>query len=166
MASDTFFNPDPTERLSVISDIYCNTIGPEVTGDAWFDVLNHGTQDTSWDILNAFLQNTAWDILNENTQDVAWDILNAFALNTAWDILNDNTQDVAWSIFAKTLYFLQQFFVKAICFDYNISEPVLFNKQVANLLEFTFKPTGVISDTINLLGDFSCLLYTSPSPRD
>jgi hypothetical protein len=140
---------DPIVRAASVSDIPCNT-RHNTGGDVWFDVVDDFPTYTAWDILNENHRDIAWDILNENTQDVAWDILNAFAINLAWDILNTNTQDTSWSIFAKTLYFIQQFFVKAICFDYNILEPVLFNNQILKPLEWTFHPTGTIVDTAYL----------------
>jgi hypothetical protein len=40
--------------------------------------------------------------------------------NIAWDILKENSQDISWSIFAKTLYFIQQFFVNPIALDFEI----------------------------------------------
>lgn len=158
MAGDTFFNPDPL-TAGTLGDVFMNTAG----GDVWFDVITHWYQDTSWDILNVFLQNIAWDILNENNQDIAWDILNAFAQNVAWDILNSFKQDISWSVFAETLYYLQQFFVKQICFDYNIDEPVNFTRGIYSPLEFTYYPTGVITETINLPGfSFDTISIANP----
>lgn len=148
---DTFFNPDPDDRPSVLSDTFVNTrylIG----GDVWFDVIDESFEETSWDILNVFLQTTAWEILNENFQDTAWDIPLAFSVISAWNILNQLDAPVTWSIFARVLYYMQQFWVKAICFDCNIRMPVDYNFQVLEPLEFTFYPTSELTDTINLAG--------------
>jgi hypothetical protein len=171
MPSDSFFNPDPTDRLSVLSDIYTNS-RQNVGGNVWYDVIDEKTQDISWDILNVFLQNTAWDTLNENNQGIDWDILNAFLQNTSWAILRDpHFQEIAWSIFPETLFFVQQFFAKAICFDFHtadwetveeqynlissflISEPVQFTYQIVNPIQFTFGISVVLfgdADTQNL----------------
>lgn len=93
--------------------------------------------------------------MNENNQDVAWGILNGFAQNIAWDILNTLEQDISWSVFARVLYYIQRFILRAICFDFNIKEPISFSKQVQHPMEFTFYPTGVITETLQLLGSVS-----------
>jgi hypothetical protein len=144
---DTFFNPDPTGATHA-GDVFMNTLSG---GDVWFDVISQWTDDTAWDILNSTDQDTAWDILNATEQDVAWDILNAWALNTAWDILNSTDQNTSWSVFAKTLYYIQQFFVKQISFDFNIKEPIGFDWSMHNPLEFTYKPKGSLDSSIYIL---------------
>jgi hypothetical protein len=162
MPSDSFFNPDPTDRLSVASDIYTNT-RYNAGGNVWYDVIDELNQGTSWDILNVFLQATAWDILNENTEPIAWDILNAFLQNTSWAILKDpKFQEIAWSIFPETLFFVQQFFAHAICFDFKtrdgqtveeqynliasflISEPTQFTFQIKEPVKFNFSTINVL----------------------
>lgn len=79
--SDSFFNPDPDVRDSVVSDTFMNT-RYSTDGDVWYGVIDEFTQ------------------------------------TTAWDILNVNEQDISWSVFARTLYFLQQFTVKPIAFNF------------------------------------------------
>jgi hypothetical protein len=160
LTSDSYYTPDPTEQLSVGSDFFMSSRG----GDVWHRSIDESKRDTDWDILNTNFQSTVWYILNENKQDVAWDILNAFALNLAWDILNGNDQDIAWSIFAKVLYFIQQFFVKQICFDFNIKEPVNFVRAIKDPLQFTYGTTEVLKDTIHLIKtpSFDTIKISSP----
>jgi hypothetical protein len=142
---------------------------------AW-DILNENTRDIAWDILNTNIRDVAWDILNEKVDSIAWDILNSrdtdttwAILNTnareiAWDIINDNPQAFSWSVFARVLYFIQQFFIKSICFNYNISEPQMFNKQIVQPVPFTFKSTGTINDTIHLHGEvFDTITISTPT---
>ena len=151
---DTYFNPDPL-TAGDDGDVFVNTHG----GDVWFDVITWWYQDTAWDILNTSAQDTAWDIINAHDQDTAWDILNVFLQTTAWDILNENGQDTSWSIFAKHLYYLEQIYVKKICFDImtehgfylgvpigqecNLQQPTEFNVQLTNKIKYDFRPQTV-----------------------
>ena len=171
---DTFHDGgDPIVRLTSTGDRFTNTRDGVGGGDRFFDIVDEVSQDISWDILNAFLQTTSWDILKENNQDIAWDILNAFAQSIAWDILNAPSQDFAWSIFAKTLYFIQQFFINTICFDFNVRDgetlqeqweyistfllttPTQFSFSIIKPIQFDFGIATVLHgerDTINLGG--------------
>jgi hypothetical protein len=151
LSSDVFFGPDPTERLTTLSDV-CKNTRFNVGGNVWFDVVDPSEQSTIWSILNTSYQNISWDILNTVSQDISWDIIKAFALNTAWAIVNSNTQNISWTTFARILYYIQKFLVKSICFDYNIPVPISFDKQLIKPLEFTFYPTGTINDTTYLSG--------------
>jgi hypothetical protein len=109
-------------------------------GNTWF-----GVQDK-------FHQDIAWNILNESKQDIAWGI-------PAYSV----TQDTAWSMYSRILYFIQQFNIKAICFGYNIKNPVLFNKQIVDPLEFAFYPASRIIDTAYLHGEvFDTVNISSP----
>jgi hypothetical protein len=132
--------------------------------DTAWDILNTFTQAIAWDILNTYERATAWDILNTFVENTAWDILNTYTKDTSWDILNDRQQATAWSVFARVLYFIQQFFVKAICFDFHINEPIQFNSEIMEPLEWTFYPTGTITDTIYLQGEvFDTIHIASPT---
>jgi hypothetical protein len=117
---------------------------------AW-DILNTFTQAVAWDILNTFVKNTSWDILGTFTRDTTWAILSAYTKDASWDILNDSSQDTAWRIFSDILFFLKQIFIEAICFDYNIEEPLQFNRGIENPVEFTYYPTSVLNETLNML---------------
>jgi hypothetical protein len=130
---------------------------------AW-DILTHSSHDIAWDILNGNTKSIAWDILNQSTRDVAWDILNQNTRGIAWDILNESNQEFSWPIFARVLYFIQQFFTKAIEFNYSISEPQVFNKQILEPLPFTFHSTGIINDTAHLKGEvFDTITIATPT---
>lgn len=168
---DTFHDGgDPVVRLTTTGDRFVNTRDGSGGGDRFFDIVDDAPQNIAWDILNAFDQDTAWDILNSMDQDVAWDILNALAQNIAWDILNSMDQDTAWSIFAETLYYIQQFFVKEICFNFDIKygdtiaeqytylpalvmrEPIQFTFSIREPITFEYGISTVLmgeSDTIN-----------------
>jgi hypothetical protein len=135
LLSDTFYGLDPTARLTSTSDMFMNSPNG---GDVWYDVLNDEYRNTAWDILHTFKQNIAWDILNDSQQNFAWDILHTFAQTIAWDILNASDQDFSWSVFAQTLYYIQRFLIKQICFDFGIKEPVDFDWEIYNPLEFTY----------------------------
>jgi len=176
---DTFFNPDPENPVgdvfqnvqggdvwfdvptSTTQDVAWDILNTWVKDTAWdilnsyelntaWDILNTFTKNVAWDILNTFIKNTSWDILNSFDQDTAWDVLNTYTKDTAWDVLNGYDQDTAWSVFAKTLYFLQRFFIKQICFDFNIAEPVGYDYTIYNPLEFTYRSQGVINQDIYL----------------
>ena len=180
---DTYFNPNPDDnpgdvfQSSVRGDIWFGTLYQWKEYTAWdilntnehatawdilnafaqdiaWDILNAGSEDTAWDILNDPATDTSWDIINLHSHDIAWDILNVFLQTTSWDTLNENNQDIAWSIFADTLFFLQQLYIKQICFDIktvageylgvpigqecSIQEPLEFNVQLTNKVKFTF----------------------------
>jgi len=139
MPSDTFFGSDPTNRPYQLSDIFTNA-RLSVDGDVWYGVIDESNQDI------------AWTIVHENNQDIAWGI-------STYGI----TQDISWNVYARILYFIQQFNLKAICFGYNIKEPVLFNKQIVEPLGFAFHPTSRITDTAYLHGEvFDTLSISSP----
>jgi hypothetical protein len=159
---DLYFNVNPNLRPTA-GDVYTNT-RYNVGGDVWFDVLDESSQDTAWDILNAFLQTTAWDILNENTQPIAWDILNTFVQDVSWGIATgDLTQDVAWRIFPAILFFMTQYHVNPIAFNFKtadgntveeqynliqalkINTPVQFTYQIKQPVPFTFGVSTVLS---------------------
>jgi hypothetical protein len=159
LTSDSYYTPDPTEQLSVASDFFKSSRG----GDVWHHSIDESRQDIAWDILNENLQSIAWDILNESSQDIAWDVLNATAQYIAWHILHDANVDFSWSVFARVLYFIQQFFVKAICFEYNIKEPITFKKQIVEPQVWSFYPTSVIEDISYLQGGvFNTVNIVSP----
>jgi hypothetical protein len=149
---DSYFNVDPNLRVPGIGDIFQNVWTGTGGGNRWFDVLCDNNHSTSWDTLNEFVQGTAWDILNKTELSIAWDILNALANQIAWSIVTSMDQDFSWSVFAERTYYIQQFFVKAICFNFGIKEPVLFNKQIVKPINFTFKTDSLISTTVNLMG--------------
>lgn len=117
--TDLFFNPDPTARALVVSDIFMNN-RLSTQGDTWFDVVD------------GFDQEIVWDILNANYQDIIWDIHNV-------------------------LYFIQQFFVRELCFnlktkvgdvidepgdtlanDHYIMVPTKFDFQIMEPINFDF----------------------------
>jgi len=151
MPSDIFFGSNPADRASALSDLFTNTRF-NVGGNTWYGVKDDSSQDI------------AWTIVHENNQDIAWNILNEFNQDIAWGISTYGvTQDVAWNVYARILYFIQQFNLKAICFGYNIKEPISFNKQVVEPLEFVFYPTSAITDTAHLHGEvFDAIKISSP----
>jgi hypothetical protein len=180
--SDVFMNT----RYNVGGNVWFDVLDDGLQGTAW-DILTHKLQDTAWDILNQNIRPIAWDILNHINRDIAWDILNHNSRDIAWDILNHNVRDIvwdilntntrgiawdilthsnqefSWSVFARVLYFIQQFYAKAICFDYNISEPQIFNKQIVHPVSFDFKSTETIDDTIYLHGEvFDTIAVSTP----
>ena len=151
MASDTYFGPDPIERLTTLSDQFANT-RYNVGGNVWYSVQDEFTQDTAWTIIHGNVQDIAWNILTEYEQDIAWGI-------SKYGI----SQDITWNIYAKVLYFIQQFNIKAICFGYNIKEPTQFNKQLAGPVQFAFRPDSVITDTVYLREElFDTVNISSP----
>jgi hypothetical protein len=182
MPGDTYFNPNPDDNpgdvfqnvrggdlwFDVLSDYFqrssWDTLNTFIKNTSWdtlntfeqdtaWDIINTYTKAMAWDILNTYEQDTAWDILNTFVKDVTWAILNAYTKNTSWDSIMDRKQDTSWSVFARVLYFIQQFFVNAICFDYNIKEPTQFSQQIMEPLVWTFNPTGVITETAYLHGE-------------
>jgi hypothetical protein len=102
MAQDSFFfhHPDTT----VVRDKFKNVPG----GDAWYDVVNDWSRDTSWDILNDF------------DQDFSWDIINTFTQAIAWDILNEWSQNSSWNIFAATAPYIQNFLISYIKRNFDV----------------------------------------------
>ena len=146
MPGDTFFNPDSL-TAGTLGDVFQNTVGG---GDVWFDVISHVPTDIAWDILNANSRDIAWDILNVNGHDIAWDILNVNEHDTVWDILNNLDQGISWSVFAKVLYFIKQFYVNPINFNFQLANAILFDLQILEPLVFEFKPTSTINETINI----------------
>jgi hypothetical protein len=147
---DLYFNVDPNLRVPGIGDIFQNNWDGTGGGDRWFDVLCDNNTDTTWAILNKFLRDIAWDILNANDQDTAWDILNAFAQSLAWDIVTHRSSDVAWSVFAEFVYFVQQFFIKAICYEFGIKYPVPYSKQIFKPVQYIFETDSVLVDTVHM----------------
>jgi len=155
MSSDIFFGSNPTDRSAALSDLFTNTRF-SVGGNTWYGVQDESNQDI------------AWTIVHENNQDIAWNILNEFNQDIAWGISTyGTTQDIAWNVYARILYFIQQFNIKAICFGYNIKNPVLFNKQIVDPLEFAFYPASRIIDTAHLHGEvFDTVNISSPVQYD
>jgi hypothetical protein len=169
MGSDIFQNVRGGDTwYNVVSDVFhgfswdtLNTFTKDTSWDilntsekaiAWA-ILNTYNKNFSWDILNTSTKDTAWDILNTSVKDITWAILNGYTKDFSWDTLKDFDQGTAWSVFARVLYFIQQFFVKAICFNYHIDEPISFSKQIMEPLVWTFNPTGVITETTHLQGE-------------
>jgi hypothetical protein len=121
----------------------------------WYNIQDEFTQDTAWTITHENAQDIAWNLLVEHNQDIAWGI-------SKYGV----SQDISWTTYAKILYFIQQFNIKAICFGYNIKEPIVFNKQVAEPLKFAFRPDSVITDTMYLRGEvFDPVKISSPVIR-
>jgi hypothetical protein len=142
-------------------DIAWDILNTNIQAIAW-DILNHNSKNTSWDtltvnskdfawdILNSYLQAIAWDVLNHNSKSTAWDILTSNAKTIAWDIVNTFSQPFSWSVFARVLYFIQQFFAKAICFDRNINKPIVFNRQLMEPVRFTLNTANVLVEDVHL----------------
>lgn len=124
-------------------------------GDEWYSLDPTDRPDTGDEVTN-----TRYDVGG----DVFYNVLDDFDQKTDWYRQYDNTQATAWSIFATTLYFIQQIFVKPIALLFNIKSgnvievpgdtlgntfslktPIQYNFQIKEPIKFTFGIASVLS---------------------